>query len=121
MFAPPRFDSMETISTASSANPMGTGALPLPVPYIVEEPHHSVTAIPTVSAAVHHSAYLIAIDEANGGTARFAAVKEVSTAVGEGVPDAAIGKCTVGVPRHPHVSRAKVGVPCREYPNDNAL
>ena len=73
-----------------------------------------------MSAAVHHSAYLIATDEANGGSAILAAVMEVPNAT-SGVPTAAIGKGTAGVSRQPEAIIAKVGVPHREYPNGNIL
>ena len=66
----------------------------------------SVTAIPTVSAAVHHSAYLIATDEANGGSAVLAALKEDPTAEVGSVPAASHGKSTVGLSRLPQVVRA---------------
>ena len=49
---------------------------------IAKEPHHSVTiAIPTVSVAVHHSAYLIATAKPNGSRTPLAAVIEAPTAV----------------------------------------
>ena len=89
---------------------------------IAKEPHHSVTiAIPTVSVAVHHSAYLIATAKPNGSRTLLAAVIEAPTAtVTNGVPAAAIGKGTSGGSRQPQVRRAEVGVLHREYPNANA-
>ena len=60
-----------------------------------------------MSEAVHHSAYLIATDEANGGIALLSA--------------ATIGKVTAGVSRLPQVIQAKVGVPPRDYSNGNLI
>ena len=86
---------------------------------IAKKPHHSVTAIPTLSAAVHHSAYLIFTDKAAGGSA-IQAVIEVPTAVAVGVPAAAHGKYTAGVSRFVQAISAKVGLTHMEYPYDSA-
>ena len=52
----------------------------------------SVTAIPTVNAAVHHSAYLIATAKTNGGSSTFAAATKEHHAIGAGVSTAALKK-----------------------------
>ena len=86
---------------------------------IAKKPHHSGTAIPTLSAAVHHSAYLISTAKANGGITMFAAVKEESPAFGECAPAAACGNGTARVHRQPQTIITKVGVPHKEYINAN--
>ena len=87
----------------------------------MNESHHSITAVVTVSAAVHHSTHLIATDNTNGGMTVPAAIIKDPIAVSVNAPAAAIGKGTaeVGASRLPLSINAEVGVPHREYTNAN--